>query len=483
MQLSIVSKTIGLLLMIFSFTQLPPILVSYIQNDGEIATFITAFVFTFVGGLIFWFPYRQSRKDFKIREGVLIVVCFWLVLSLFATTPFLLTDSIGYLSFSSAFFESMSGLTTTGATVIDNLDQLPKSILYYRQQLQWLGGMGIIVLAVAILPLLGVGGVELYHAESSGISKDRLTPKLRQTALMLWKIYIGLTIVCALSYMLAGMDIFDAIGHSFSTVAIGGFSTHNESIGYFNSCQIEIVAMIFMLLAGVNFSLHFVTWSNLSINHYWKDSEFKAYAAIITAVIIVVVLLLIANNQYDSYLESIRHGAFQAISIATTTGFASQKFSSWVPVIPTILIIMSFVGACVGSTGGGIKVVRVLVMFRLGIREIKKYIHPNAQVNVKLNHSNLAERTLTSVMGFFSLYIISFVLILTLLMLTGMDQVSAFSSTAASMNNLGPGLGSVAENYSSVSDTAKWILSISMLIGRLEVLTLIALFHKSFWRY
>ncbi len=483
MQLSIVSKTIGLLLMIFSFTQLPPILVSYIQNDGEIATFITAFVFTFVGGLIFWFPCRQSRKDFKIREGVLIVVCFWLVLSLFATTPFLLTDSIGYLSFSSAFFESMSGLTTTGATVIDNLDQLPKSILYYRQQLQWLGGMGIIVLAVAILPLLGVGGVELYHAESSGISKDRLTPKLRQTALMLWKIYIGLTIVCALSYMLAGMDIFDAIGHSFSTVAIGGFSTHNESIGYFNSCQIEIVAMIFMLLAGVNFSLHFVTWSNLSINHYWKDSEFKAYAAIITAVIIVVVLLLIANNQYDSYLESIRHGAFQAISIATTTGFASQKFSSWVPVIPTILIIMSFVGACVGSTGGGIKVVRVLVMFRLGIREIKKYIHPNAQVNVKLNHSNLAERTLTSVLGFFSLYIISFVLILTLLMLTGMDQVSAFSSTAASMNNLGPGLGSVAENYSSVSDTAKWILSISMLIGRLEVLTLIALFHKSFWRY
>ncbi|MDP6103274.1 MAG: TrkH family potassium uptake protein [Gammaproteobacteria bacterium] len=483
MQLSIVSKTIGLLLMIFSFTQLPPILVSYIQNDGEIATFITAFVFTFVGGLIFWFPYRQSRKDFKIREGVLIVVCFWLVLSLFATTPFLLTDSIGYLSFSSAFFESMSGLTTTGATVIDNLDQLPKSILYYRQQLQWLGGMGIIVLAVAILPLLGVGGVELYHAESSGISKDRLTPKLRQTALMLWKIYIGLTIVCALSYMLAGMDIFDAIGHSFSTVAIGGFSTHNESIGYFNSCQIEIVAMIFMLLAGVNFSLHFVAWSNLSINHYWKDSEFKAYAAIITAVIIIVVLLLIANNQYDSYLESIRHGAFQAISIATTTGFASQKFSSWVPVIPTILIIMSFVGACVGSTGGGIKVVRVLVMFRLGIREIKKYIHPNAQVNVKLNHSNLAERTLTSVLGFFSLYIISFVLILTLLMLTGMDQVSAFSSTAASMNNLGPGLGSVAENYSSVSDTAKWILSISMLIGRLEVLTLIALFHKSFWRY
>ena len=232
MQLSIVFKTIGLLLMIFSFTQLPPVLVSYIQNDGEIATFISAFIVTFAGGLILWFPYRQSRKDFRIREGVLIVVCFWLVLSIFATTPFMLTDSVGYLSFSSAFFESMSGLTTTGATVINNIDDLPKSILYYRQQLQWLGGMGIIVLAVAILPLLGVGGMELYHAESSGISKERLTPKLRQTALMLWKIYIGLTIVCALSYVLAGMELFDAIGHSFSTVAIGGFSTHDESIGY-----------------------------------------------------------------------------------------------------------------------------------------------------------------------------------------------------------------------------------------------------------
>jgi trk system potassium uptake protein TrkH len=279
------------------------------------------------------------------------------------------------------------------------------------------------------------------------------------------------------------MSIFDAIGHSFSTVAIGGFSTHNGSIGYFDSYQIEIVAMVFMLLAGVNFSLHFVTWNSLSIKHYWEDSEFKAYTAVIAAVIVIVVALLIVNNEYDSAIESIRHGAFQAISIVTTTGYASQDFSGWIPVIPILLIFMSFIGACVGSTGGGIKVVRVLVMFRLGIREIKKYIHPNAQVNVKLNHANLTERTLTSVLGFFSLYVISFMIILLLLMLTGMDQVSAFSATAASMNNLGPGLGSVAENYSSLSDVAKWILSISMLIGRLEVLTLIALFHKSFWRY
>ena len=483
MQLNIVLKTIGLLLMIFSCTQLPPVIVSYIYQDGEISTFITSFAFTFFGGFLLWRPFKDSRKDFRIREGVLIVVCFWLVLSLFATAPFILTNSAGHLQFSSAFFESMSGLTTTGATVIANLDDIPRSVLYYRQQLQWLGGMGIIVLAVAILPLLGVGGMELYHAESSGISKERLTPKLRQTALMLWKIYIGFTIICAAGYYFAGMSIFDAIGHSFSTVAIGGFSTHNSSIGYFDSYQIEIVAMVFMLLAGINFSLHFVAWNSLSIKHYWEDSEFKAYTAIIATVIVIVVALLITNNEYDSSIESIRHGAFQAISIVTTTGYASQDFSGWIPVIPILLIFMSFIGACVGSTGGGIKVVRVLVMFRLGIREIKKYIHPNAQVNVKLNHANLTERTLTSVLGFFSLYVISFMIILLLLMLTGMDQVSAFSATAASMNNLGPGLGSVAENYSSLSDVAKWILSISMLIGRLEVLTLIALFHKSFWRY
>jgi trk system potassium uptake protein TrkH len=483
MQLNIVFKTIGLLLMIFSFTQMPPILVSYIYQDGEVATFATSFALTFFGGMILWQPFRRTRKDFRVREGVLIVVCFWLVLSLFATIPFLLTGSPGSLTFSSAFFESMSGLTTTGATVIDNLDQLPESILYYRQQLQWLGGMGIIVLAVAILPLLGVGGMELYHAESSGISKERLTPKLRQTALMLWKIYIGFTLVCALAYVLAGMSIFDAIGHSFSTVAIGGFSTHNASIGYFDSYQIEIVAMVFMLLAGVNFSLHFVAWSNLSIKHYWKDSEFKAYITVVLAIVVAVIVLLSVNNEYESNFESLRHGTFQAISIVTTTGFSSQNFSSWTAVIPILLIFMSFIGACVGSTGGGIKVVRVLIMFRLGIREIKKYIHPNAQVNVKLNHSNLTERTLTSVLGFFSLYVISFVIILVLLMLTGLDQVSAFSATAASINNLGPGLGSVSENYSSLSDAAKWILSISMLIGRLEVLTLIALFHKSFWTY
>ena len=482
MQLSIVSKTIGLLLMVFSFAQIPPIIIDLIYSEGEYLSFVYSFALTVLGGLILWWPFKGVKKEFRLREGVLIVVCFWIVLSLFGTLPFLITDSISNLSFSDAFFESMSGLTTTGATVLSQLDDLPKSILFYRQQLQWLGGMGIIVLAVAVLPLLGVGGMELYHAESSGIAKDRLTPKLRNTAIALWKIYLSLTLLCAVGYFLSGMSIFDAISHSFSTVAIGGFSTHDGSIGYFNSAAIESIAMIFMFLAGINFSLHFVAWNNRSLVDYIKDSEFKTYAMVLICSSIIVIAVLSLNGEYDSANETLRHSLFQTISIATTTGFTSQNYSSWPAAIPVFLIMMSFIGACVGSTGGGIKVVRILVMFRLGMKEIHKFIRPNAQVSVKLNKSSINEKALVSVLGFFSLYAISFFIILMLLMFAGLDQVTAYSATAATMNNLGPGLGDVAQNYGSVGEAAKWILSFSMLIGRLEVLTIIAIFHRAFWR-
>ena len=482
MQISIVAKTIGLLLMVFSFAQVPPLIIDLIYAEGEYLSFVYSFALTVLGGLVLWWPFKEVKKDFRLREGVLIVVCFWIVLSLFGTLPFLITDSISDLSFSEAFFESMSGLTTTGATVLSQLDELPKSILFYRQQLQWLGGMGIIVLAVAVLPLLGVGGMELYHAESSGIAKDRLTPKLRNTAIALWKIYLSLTVLCALGYFLSGMSIFDAVSHSFSTVAIGGFSTHDGSIGYFNSAAIETIAMFFMFLAGINFSLHFVAWNNRSLVDYIKDSEFKTYSMVLICSSIIVIIALSLNGQYESANETLRHSLFQTISIATTTGFTSQNYSSWPAAIPVFLIMMSFIGACVGSTGGGIKVVRILVMFRLGMKEIHKFIRPNAQVSVKLNKSSINEKALVSVLGFFSLYAISFFLILMLLMFAGLDQVTAYSATAATMNNLGPGLGDVAQNYGSVGEAAKWILSFSMLIGRLEVLTIIAIFHRAFWR-
>ncbi|CAB9541531.1 Trk potassium uptake system protein TrkH [uncultured Gammaproteobacteria bacterium] len=482
MQLNIVFKTIGLLLMIFSLTQLPPILVDLIYAEQQYVAFLIALLLTLGSGLLLWLKFRNTKETFRIREGILVVVSFWFVLSLFATIPFLLSDAL-QMSFSDAFFESMSGLTTTGATVIVGLDDLPKAILYYRQQLQWLGGMGIIVLALAILPMLGVSGVELYHAESSGIAKDRLMPKLTQTAKVLWLIYIGFTIACALGYYLAGMNVFDAVGHSFSTVAIGGFSTHDASIGYFDSVAIELVAVVFMFLAGINFSLHFFVWRSNHINHYYHDSEFRAYVMFLSFLIVLISFYLISTGQYQSPFEALRYGVFQSISMATTTGFASANFSAWAFMLPVLLIFSSFVGACAGSTGGGIKVVRILLMFKLAAKEIKKFIHPNAQINIKLNKHSVAEKTLVSVWGFFSLYIIAFVFIMVALMLSGLDQVSSFSATAASINNLGPGLGKVAANYSDINDSAKWILSFSMLLGRLEILTLMALLHRAFWRF
>ena len=482
MQFSIVFKTVGLLLMVFSLTQLPPMIVDLIYGQNQIHSFTIAFLLTLFIGFICWLPFRNTKKDFRIREGVLVVVSFWFVLSLFATIPFLLSESLD-MSFSEAFFESMSGLTTTGATVLSGLDDLPKAILYYRQQLQWLGGMGIIVLAVAILPMLGVGGMELYHAESSGISKERLTPKLAQTAKALWKIYISFTVICALGYYFAGMGLFDAIGHSYATVAIGGFSTHDASIGFFNSNAIELVAIVFMFLAGINFSLHFFVWQKKNIVTYIQDSEFKAYVFVLLVATVVVCFYLLNSGYYVQFGESLRQAVFQAVSMATTTGFASTNYAQWPFVLPILLIFFSFIGACAGSTGGGIKVVRSLLMFKLATKEIKTFIHPSAYVSIKLNHKSVSESVLVSVWGFFSLYVIAFVIILIALMFSGLDQVSAFSATAASINNLGPGLGEVAANYGSVSDSAKWILSFSMLLGRLEILTLMALLHKAFWRF
>ncbi len=468
--------------MVFSLTQLPPVIVDFIYAQNEYKSFVAAFTLTLISGFILWAPFRKSKKDFRIREGVLVVVSFWFVLSIFATTPFLLSTSLS-MSFSDAFFESMSGLTTTGATVLSGLDDLPKAILYYRQQLQWLGGMGIIVLAVAILPMLGVGGMELYHAESSGISKDRLTPKLTHTAKALWKIYISFTIICAIGYYLAGMDWFDAIGHSYSTVAIGGFSTHDASIGYFDSVAIEFVAIIFMLLAGINFSLHFFVWQKKNTLTYIQDSEFKAYIFVLITSITLVSIYLFNSGYYQSADDAFRFGIFQSVSIATTTGFVSTNFSLWPLILPVLLIFSSFVGACAGSTGGGIKVVRMLLMFKLAMKEIKKFIHPHAQINIKLNQKSVSEAVLVSVWGFFSLYVVAFVIIMIALMFTGLDQVTAFSATAASINNLGPGLGDVAANYGSISDASKWTLSFSMLLGRLEILTLMVLLHKAFWRF
>jgi trk system potassium uptake protein TrkH len=481
MHLSLIFRTLGMLLMVFSLTLFTPMLVSYWYNDGAYPAFLFSFIITFISGALMWMPVYKQKGDLRIRDGFLITSLFWIVLGLFGALPFLLAKS-PELSFSDSVFESISGLTTTGATVITGLDNLPKSILFYRQQLQWLGGIGIIVIAVAILPMLGIGGMQLYRTETPGPVKDsKLTPRIAGTAKAMFRIYLFLTVCCALSYWLAGMSIFDAVSHAFSTIAIGGFSTHDASIGYFNSPAIMLICSFFMLVAGLNFALHFHWVWRRPLSIYLKDSEAVFYAYSILACAIIVCSYLILSGTY-TIEESLLYGIFQTISIATTTGFATADFALWPSFLPILLIIMSFMGGCAGSTGGGMKVVRIMLIAKQGVRELSQLIHPNAVIPLKVSNIRVEAKIVSAVWSFFAVYMFAFVVILLLLMATGLDYTTAFSAVVASLNNLGPGLGDVASNYGDISSTAKWILSFSMLLGRLEVFTLLVLFTPGFWR-
>ncbi len=483
MQFLVIQRIVGLLLMIFSSTMLPPILVSIIYMDGSFESFFYAFAVTLITGIVLWLPVKNQRRELRLRDGFLVVVMFWTVLGLFGAIPFILVEH-PHLSITDAVFESLSGLTTTGATVLVGIDHLPKSILYYRQQLQWLGGMGIIVLAVAIMPMLGIGGMQLYRAETPGPIKDsKLTPRITETAKALWFIYLSLTVACGLGYWMAGMDAFDALAHSFSTVAIGGFSTHDNSMGYFiDKPMVEAVAIIFMFLSGINFALHFSAWRTRNLRNYLLDSEFKTYSALMLTLCVITTSYLYYQGLFPSHRETLIHSIFQVVSIGTTTGFTTHQYHLWPGFLPVMLLFTSFIGACAGSTGGGMKVIRFLLLLRQGMREIMRVIHPNAVIPIKVGGKAMPPRVVESVWGFFSVYVAAFVIIMLIMMMTGLDQVTAFSAVAATMNNLGPGLGDVALNYASLKDAAKWVLCFAMLLGRLEIFTLLVLLTPSFWR-
>ncbi len=469
-----------MLLALFSLTMLPPSLVAWIYDEQALAIFVDAFLITLTIGFLIWLPVRRQKTDLRLRAGFLIVVLFWVVLGVFGAFPFLYSP---HLSIVDAVFESLSGLTTTGATVITHIDGLPKSVLFYRQQLQWLGGMGIIVLAVAVLPMLGVGGMQLYRAESPGPVKDnKLTPRLTETAKALWYIYLALTLACAASYWMAGMSVFDAIAHSFSTVAIGGFSTHDASLGYFDSQIIEAVATAFMLFSGINFALHFFAWRRVSFVPYLDDSECRTYCLFLLAVMLATFIYLAQGDVYGSWQESLRYGVFQAVSIATTTGFTSDAYYQWPGFLPVMLLLASFIGGCAGSTGGGLKVIRVLLLVKQGTREINKLVHPNASFPVKVGNKSMSQGIIDSIWGFFALYVMCFCVMSLILSATGLDLVTAFSAVAACINNMGPGLGNVAVNYAEINPMAKWVLCVAMLLGRLEIFTLLVLFSPVYWR-
>ncbi|MBR9728846.1 TrkH family potassium uptake protein [Shewanella intestini] len=484
MQYKTIIRITGLLMGLFSITMLPPALVAVFYKDGGGTAFIQAFCVSVFLGFLLWYPNRHQKAELRTREGFLIVVLFWTVLGSIGSLPFIFSTEPN-LSWTDSFFESFSALTTTGATVITGLDYLPKAILFYRHLLQWMGGMGIIVLAVAILPLLGIGGMQLYKAEIPGPVKDsKMTPRIAETAKALWYIYLLLTIACATAYYFAGMDGFDAICHSFSTIAIGGFSTHDASLGYFESPLINVICAVFLLIAAVNFSLHFAAFSRRGINVkvYLKDVEFKVLIAVQLILTAICFVTLYHTGIYDSAEKTLDYAFFQVVSISTTAGFGTESFSSWPLFLPMLLIFSSFIGGCAGSTGGGMKVIRLILLFLQGSRELKRLVHPKALYSIRIGSVALPDRIIDAVWGFFSAYALVFFICMMLLMSMDMDTTTAFSATAASLNNLGPGLGDVADNYASISDGAKWVLVVAMLFGRLEVFTLLVLFTPTFWR-
>ena len=481
MHFSVSFRILGILLMLFSTVQIVPLILAAFEKDRSATGFIYAIGITFFSGLLMWYPVRNVSHELRIRDGFLITSLFWTVLGLYGALPFALADTLD-LSPVGAIFESISGLTATGATVIVGLDELPHSILIYRQLLQWLGGIGIIVVAVAILPMLGVGGMQLYRAETPGPSKDsKLTPRIKETAKALFAVYLLLTIACAGAYYAVGMSGFDAIAHSFSTVSLAGFSTHDASLGFFDSDPVLIVASVFMLISSINFGLHFLAWRRRSVGLYRKDSETRFYITAVLCCMLITIYCLIIWDIHG-HQESILHGTFQVLSIITTTGYSTGNLATWPIALPIMAIFFSCMGGCVGSTTGGIKAMRVMLIFKQGGRELKQLVHPQAVIPLKVGGRRVEATVVSAVWSFFAIYTTCYIILLLLLMLTGLDFTTAFSAVAATLNNLGIGIAGVANGFGDMSESTKAILCFAMLLGRLEIFTLLVLFTPAFWR-
>jgi trk system potassium uptake protein TrkH len=473
----------GVLLMWFSLTMLPPLAVNLIYGEQVVVPFLEGLWITLAFGAALWWPVRHTRLELKTRDGFLITVLFWTVLSVFGAIPLFVTD-VGWHTYTDAIFEAVSGLTTTGATTVAHgLDDMPHSILYYRAQISWLGGMGIIVLAVAVLPMLGVGGMQLYKAETPGPMKDsKLTPRITSTARALWLVYVLLTLTCALVYWWQGMTLFDAICHAMSTLATCGFSTHDASIGFFDSIGIEIAAMVFMLAGASNFALHFVAWNQKTLRVYVADTEFKAFIAVVLGMGFLVSIPLWLSGTYPDLGTALRKGFFQLIAYGSDAGFATADPTLWPSYTPMMLVLATFMIACAGGTGGGVKMVRLVLFVKQALREMRHLVHPSAEMPIKLDKKIVPDAVVYAVGGFFSIYIGLTVVLTFIMMATGLDAVTAFSAVAACINNAGPGLGAVNANVAHVSDFGKWTLIFAMLVGRLEIFSLLVVFTPGFWR-
>ncbi len=481
MHFTVILRVTGILLMLFSATMLAPVPIAWWYGESTGPVFGLAFVITVTVGLALWLPMRDTR-ELRSRDGFMITTLFYAGLGTFGALPLYLAGGL-VPSFTDAMFESISGLTTTGATVIVGLDDAPRSLLFYRQQLQWLGGMGIIVLAVAVLPMLGIGGMQLYRAESPGPIKDtKLTPRITETAKALWLIYLALTVLCGGAYWAAGMSPFDALCHAFSTVSTGGNSTHDASMAWFDNPVIESIAIVFMAIAAINFGLHFSVVRRRSPWMYLRDAEVRTYLWILGIVASLVAATLYHTIYAGEPGAAIRGALFQVVSIITTTGYTTSNFSLWPSFLPFVVLLVGMMGGCGGSTAGGIKVIRLVVLWLQGVRELRRLVHPSAVFVIKLNGAPVPDRVVDAVWGFCSVYALMLVAMTLTMMTFGLDFVSAFSAVGASLSNIGPGLGSVAANYADVATLGKWVLMVAMLLGRLEIFTLLVLLTPMYWR-
>jgi trk system potassium uptake protein TrkH len=478
-----VLHVLGSMLMMFSVTYLLPIATALIYRDGQLLDFTVAAGVCFGAGVVLWAVTRSYKRELRSRDGFVLVTAGWILMSAIATVPLLI--ALPGLSFTDAFFETMSGLSTTGATVLVGLEDLPPSINLWRHALNWYGGMGIIVLVVAILPLLGVGGMQVYKAETPGPMKDeKLTPRITQTARALWFVYFLITVACIVSLKFAGMGWFDAVCHAFAAMALGGFSTYDASVGHFDSPAIEAVLIVFMLIAAMNFSRHFIAWQQKSLRTYRDDVEARTMLAVIGLSTLGLALLIWHQGVYADFWTSLRHVAFNLVSIATDCGFVSQDYAAWPMFAPMWILMLSCYCANTGSTGGGIKMVRTLVLFQQAKRELYLLVHPSAVAPVRIGGQVVQNRVVFAVLAFVVLYFGTVVVLTFALLLTGLDFVSSFSAIIACINNAGPGLGEVgpASNFQGLTDLQTWICSAAMLLGRLEIFSVLVLFTPTLWR-
>ena len=478
-----VANVLGRLLSIFSFAYLMPIAAAIYYDDGTTADFIAAMVISLLGGLTLYFTTRANYRELKPRDGFLLVSSVWVLMASIAAIPLLLVYDT--MSFTDAFFETMSGLTTTGSTIMTDLDHAPPAINLWRHELNWLGGMGIIVLAVAVLPMLGVGGMQLYKAETPGPMKDaKLTARIADTAKALWLVYVGFTIACTLLLQQAGLSWLDAICHTFAAMSLGGFSTRDASVGAFDNPQVEFILIVFMMIAAMNFATHFLAIRGRDLRTYWRDMEVRGVIGLIVASCFGVALYVWLEGTYEDYPTALRHVSFNLVSIGLSSGFVSQDYEKWPVFAPLWMMFLANITCSSGSTGGGIKMIRTLILAKQANRELTRLVHPAIVNPVKVGGSPIPNNVVIAVLGFIFLYFMSVVMLTFLLILSGLDFISALGAVVGSITNAGPGLGVVgpSSNYAVLTDFQTWVCSFTMLLGRLEVLSLAVVFTPQFWR-